>query len=197
MQVSKRYRYVDDYRTVSVMDERGKVRQRAIYIGEWVCMLIGEAEYAAFLLRVRMLSAAAAAGLIAALAVNHAAYEIMYVAVPLVIALFPAAYLIMGACSLQKKAAPMEKLHFIKGLQRVRHSSMGVFVMSCTVLLGKLVFRLLALFGVLTECGFSWEDTVFLLGMLTSAATSFVLYKMACKVKTELRPNEAHTSEPR
>ncbi|MBE5784791.1 MAG: hypothetical protein E7330_03240 [Clostridiales bacterium] len=197
MQVSRRYRYVDDYRAVSVMDARGKVRQKAIYIGEWVCPLVGEAEYTAFLQRARLLTAAAVAGLIAALAVNHAAYETMYVAVPLVMALFPAAYLIMGACSLQKKAAPMEKLHFIKGLQRVRHSAMGVFVMSCIVLLGKLVFRLLTLFGVLTRCGFRWQDGVFLFAMLASAAASFVLYKTCREVKTELRPNEAHTAEPR
>ncbi len=197
MQVSRRYRYVDDYRAVPVMDERGKVRQKSLYIGEWVCPLAGEAEYRLFLLRVRLLTAVAAAGIVSAIAVSHAAYEIMYVAVPMVMALFPASYLIMGACSLQKTAAPMEKLHYIKGLQRVARSSTGLFVFACIGLLGKTVFRALCLFGVLAGYGFAWEDAVFLLGMAACITASFFIHRASRALKTELRPNEAHSAEPR
>lgn len=197
MQVSRRYRYVEDYRTVPVMDEKGKVQQKALYTGEWVCLLADDAAYASFLRQVRLLTAAAAAGIVAALAVNHSAYEVMYVSVPLVMALFPLAYLIMGACSLQKKAVPMEKLQYIKGLQRVSHSAMGVLVMSIIVLLGKAVFRVLCMFGVLKGFGFVIADAVFLAGIAAAVLSAAVIKKRCTAMKTELRPNDAYSAKPR
>lgn len=196
MQVSRRYRYVDDYRTVSLMDEKGKVKQKVLYTGEWVCLLADEAAYKGFLLRVRVLTAAAAAGLIAALAVNHSAYEIMYVSVPLVMALFPLAYLIMGMFSLQKKAVPMEKLQYIKGLQRVNHSAMGVAVMSGIVLLGKVLFRVLCLCGVLEGFGFIFSDVIFLAGIAAGLFAGIAIKKSSASMKTERRPNDAYCAKP-
>jgi len=179
MQTSKRFRFVDDYEVVTVEGKHGRKRKKTVYIGDWIVIQDDSEAYKKKVMETRFAVAAVLVGLICAVAFNHSASRTMYVMIPMVCALFPALYLMVGLTELRTKPVPLENRQYEQGILRIKRSGMGVAVLCCITLVLFLLHLIFLLQDDIKRYSFCLADTGCLLGLVVAAACGFfVFYRM-------------------
>lgn len=187
MQTSKRFRFVDDYKVITVEGKHGRKRKKTVYIGDWIVIQDDSEAYKKKVMETRFAAAAVLVGLICAVAFNHSASRTMYVMIPMVCALFPALYLMVGLTELRTKPVPLENRQYEQGILRIKRSGMGVAVLSCITIAMFLLHLILLLQDDIKAYAFYLTDIGCVLGMSVAAACGLVAFHRMKSITTAVK----------
>ncbi|MDO4543642.1 MAG: hypothetical protein Q4C01_03725 [Clostridia bacterium] len=185
MQVSKRYRYTEDYETIPYVGANGRAKQKIRYIGKYVQIQNDEAEALKTLKLVRWLGIAAVALAAVAMVIEHSASRSLYVAAIMMLNLFPLAYMIMGGVAFPRKIEPMERIKYAHSISRVEHSALGLLIITAASIVGYVCF------WIFEGEKYMIEDAIFSINTPIVSCISFFIFKKLKSLKTELIPNDA------
>ena len=187
---SRRYRYTDDYRTVSYVDEKGKKRHDFIYTGKWFCVLNDAEEYRRIVWTVRAASFFSLAAAIAAMMILPGPANDKWFLVALAVSLFPLSYMVMGAVMLPGDLQPMESARYHRGVLRVRQSASFSLAVFAAAAAGLLVYWILAVAGRYDNAApFSFRDAVFAVCLILAAGSCFLIRGRMKRIRIEEREN--------
>ena len=183
-------RYVDDFVTELVEDDKGRTRKKTTYIGTWQVLREPGAKTLWMLIGAAAMSLASAGCVMTALLLPHAGAGDYPVMVPHLISLFPFLYQLMGAASLPYRQKPMRRDQYMHGFIRMQRSAVAILAMTAVGMLAAPVLRLIR------------SDWLFLKGdvfyfVLTAAALLFeggVLWILG-RIETAERPNGFYKPE--
>lgn len=135
-------KYVDDYKTELVTDERGKTRRKVVYIGIWYAIKNAGRKERIKLFTVLGLCLVAPCCLVGML-LNWNVADVWYtVVIPKAAALFPMLYLLMGASELPYKLKPMHRSKYYHSFIRISRSSVAVIAFVAISQIVELVYRI-------------------------------------------------------
>ena len=187
---NRRYRYTDDYKTVSHVDEKGKNRHDFIYTGKWFCILNNAEEYRRIVWTVRAASFLALAAAIAAMMILPGPANDKWYLVALAVSLFPLSYLAMGAVMLPGDLKPMESARYHRSVLRVKQSSAICLVFFAVAAAGLLVYWILAAAGKYGNAApYSFRDAVFALCLILAGGSCFLIRNGMKRIRVEEREN--------
>ena len=185
-----RYRYTDDYKTVSRVDEKGKKRHHLIYTGKWFLVMNGADEYHKTVRRVQAASLVSLAAVIVALLILPVPVNDKWYLVPLVISLFPLSYLAMGAVMLPQQVEPMESARYHRSILRVMQSSTLCFAALAASAAGLVVYWILAAAGKIgSATQYTIRDAVFAACLILTACFCLLIRNMMKRIRIEEREN--------
>ena len=185
-----RYRYTDDYKTVSRVDEKGKKRHHLIYTGKWFLVMNGADEYHKTVRRVQAASLVSLAAVIVALLILPVPVNDKGYLVPLVISLFPLSYLAMGAVMLPQQVEPMESARYHRSILRVMQSSTLCFAALAVSAAGLVVYWILAAAGKIgSATQYTIRDAVFAACLILTGCFCLLIRNMMKRIRIEEREN--------
>ena len=191
-----RYRYTDDYRTVSYVDEKGRSRKRFVYTGKWFCMLNDADEYRRIVLTVRAASFISLAAVLLAMLILPAPVNGKWYLVPVAVSLFPLSYQLMGAAALPGKPKPMESAGYHRSVRRVAQSSGFCFAVLAASVAGLLLYWILTASGSLKNgAPYTFRDAVFAVCLVLAAGACRFNGKEMKKIRIEERENNEDTPQ--
>ncbi len=124
-------------------DERGRIRRKAVYTGPWTLPRDSGAPTKARLWGTLVLCLLTVGLQVWMLVLNHSHDGEYWVMIPLLVGLFPALYLLMGATSLPFRCRPMRRDQYMHSFIRVSRSATAVGVFTLSGLLISLILRLI------------------------------------------------------
>ena len=137
----KEKRYRDDWAAEVSLDERsGKDRLTPIYRGTWYFLPVASRKSA--LRQTGLCFLAFLAGWVLFLLLDFPGTRVLYVFLPLALAVFPLVYWGMGLYTLARLPGKMTRLQKEKSLGRILHSSAGAGILAGTSFLGEMIFHL-------------------------------------------------------
>ena len=184
-----RYKYIKDYDLQTRLDTRGRERQTAVYKGPYFLPLHSDETF-----RMYRISVIAAAVLILGAAFvllffdRYTVYrhEGLYTLIPLTVALFPFAYMLLGFFRMPRKNERMQRDVYARSIRRIHRSSAGIAIFAGLSLILWLVYLIITRFTDLT----AW-DALFTGMMLLILACALFLFFFDRKLKFEVEPGEA------
>ena len=188
MPFSDSLKYLSDYKTELVTDEKGREKKRARYIGPWY-FITSEPEPS----RVKMI-VSLVLGILAAvchvfiLLNNSFTVCELPIMVPILLALFPLLYLIMGVSSLPFSLKPMHRDRHAHSFMRASKSSVAVAAMLFIGLAAFVIYRLVQKdFAIFP--GNIWLFMGLIVGEIVLA---LAVIRLLYTVEREERPNSAY-----
>ncbi len=184
-------KYVGDFEIVEVKDSKGRLKQKAIYKGNWT-VLRSPVRTAQIKLWGTLLAAVALLVLyFRMLLLTHLFAGRLLVMLPLLAGLFPGLYLVMGALALPFRGKPMRRDQFMHSFIRVPRSAVAVAVFAVVGALMSLVLR-----AVEGDWMFMREDWLFLILCAAVVMAAFGIIALMHTVDTDEKPNQAFKAEP-
>lgn len=138
----KEKRYMEDWKNVSRIDEKGKEIREPVYQGSWYILEEGT-DKKALALRAALPCGAFLALIILYFRLNFPGATVLYVFLPAALGLFPGLYWAMGAFGVMKAPEKMTRLQKENGIGRALRSSAGCAVFSLAAAAGDLILILL------------------------------------------------------
>ena len=133
-------KYVKDFEIVEVLDDRGRMRRRALYKGNW--FILRDWDNALIYLLVILAFSLITVGLyVWMLLLTHLVSGQLWVMIPLLAGALPCLYLLMGALSLPLKGKPMRRDQYMHSLIRVSRSATAMIVFVVIGSVAALIFR--------------------------------------------------------
>ncbi|MBR6109498.1 MAG: hypothetical protein IKQ36_07145 [Clostridia bacterium] len=177
-------KYVSDYKTETVTDDKGRERKRARYIGPWYVITTEPGPS-----RARMIAALALGVIAAALHVfmllhTHYGMGEYPVLIPTLFALFPLMYMLMGLVSLPFGLKPMHRDRHQHSFMRASKSGVAVALMQGVSFIAVFIYRFAE-----GDLWFRPEDWVYIGAMVLEAACIIVMIRLLYNVEREEKPN--------
>ena len=170
----RRYKPMDDYTVQVQLDSRGRERQVPVYIGPYLLPQHSDEQYRTFRIAVIICAALILGASFVLLFFNTYAvyrYEGLYTLIPLTIALFPFAYLLIGFFRMPRANGRMQRDVYGRSVRRIRRSSMAVAICAALSLILWLVFLIAIHFT-----GLTWWDGLYTGMMLLILACGLFLF---------------------
>ena len=185
----KRYKPMNDYTVQTRLDTRGREKQVPVYIGPYLRALHSES----FFRRFRILVIAAMVVILASALVllsfdRYAVYpnEGLYTLIPLIIALFPFVYLLMGFFRLPKTDGRIQRDTYVRSVLRILRSSAAIAIAAALSVVLWIVFLFLIHFQ-----GLSWWDALFAGALLAILVLGLLVFLESRKLRYEMEEAEA------
>ena len=183
-------KYVDDFKTELVRDEKGKLRKKTTYIGVWTVLRESGKKTLLQLITAAILSGLCGIFLVWILLLTHASSGSLFVILPLAAALFPALYAIMGAFSLPYRQKPMRRDQYMHSFVRMQRSAVAILAFVAVGIVCSFGYRI-----VHSDWLFFAEDATFL-----GLAFSVIVYCVGVlwllgRIETAEYPNSACQNE--
>ena len=185
----KRYKTINDYTIRVQLDARGRERQVPVYIGPYFCPLHTDEDYKRFRLSVIIGSVLIlAASFVLLFFDGYAVYphEALYTLIPLILGLFPFAYMVMGFARMPRANGKMQRDVYARSVRRIFRSSIAIAVCAAASIVLFLVFLFTVKGVVLT-----WWDALFVAAILIVLGSGLVVYLLARKLSYESEGGEA------
>ncbi|MBO4886745.1 MAG: hypothetical protein J5589_00330 [Firmicutes bacterium] len=183
-------RYVNDFQTEDVIDEKGKTRKKITYIGTWNVFRDTGRGTLIKLVSSAVLSILATVFAFKVLLMQHAFGGEYVVMVPFMVLLFPMFYLLMGAISLPYRRKPMRRDEYMHGMIRMQRSSVAIIAFAGVGTIASFILR-----AVRNDWLFLKEDWLFLVfAILIIACCGGILWVLQSLELAEL-PNKAFAQE--
>ncbi len=185
-----RMKYVEDFRTELIEKENGKIVKKVTYLGEWT-VLNDTGARTLWKLISAAVSAVLTGGFLAwGLLTTHASSGSFLVVIPLVMALFPALYLLFGAASLPYRRNPMRRDQVMHGITRMQRSSVAVIVFAGAAILMSILYRIIN-----KDWAFFKEDWLFLVRIAAAIICCIGILVLLGSIETRQKPNDAFPNE--
>lgn len=173
METMAKKSYADDYETVITTDEKGNDKKTAIYRGDYFEFVNDEED----ILRFKQISILLVAVIIvlhigAGFVNNRGMYQ-FYVALPYVIAFLPLIYLTMEVLRLPKEKRKFRRDEIGLSFDRMKPTSIILFILLVIGLLGESAFLLVGEFGNQNEL----EYLFFALEFLEVASVYYLIFR--------------------
>ena len=185
-------KYVSDFKVAEETDARGRLRRRAVYVGPWTMMRDTGPSVKARLWAALVLAFALAGCLVWTVVLNHAASSLAAVMLPLLAALFPTLYLLMGALSLPLRCRPMRRDQYMHSFIRMSRSALAIAVLTFAGLVMAFIHR-----AIRGEWTFTPGDWRFTGGCTGIAAAALVIIFLLRSIDLMERENSAYDGQPR
>ena len=160
-------KYINDYETELVEDAKGRYRKRVKYIGPYIHFNESLKTLRIKFIIADMFAILTALLLVGANRVPHTTGGWLFTMLPLLAALFPGLYLIMGVFSLPMNGKPMQRDRYMHSMIRAFRSSAAIIVFMIVVLISGLVYRLL-----MSDWEFLKGDIIFMICVIMAAFLS-------------------------
>ena len=185
----KRYRYLNDYTVRVQLDTRGREKQIPVYIGPYFRPLHSDEFYRTF--RISVIVAAVliiAAAFVILFFDTYAVYpnEGLYTLIPLTMALFPYAYLLLGFFRLPRANKRLQRDEYARSVRRIMRSSMAIAICAGLSLILWIIFLIAIHFQ-----GLSWWDGLYTAAILIVAGAGLLIFFMSRKLRYEEEAAEA------
>ena len=187
-------RYVTDYRVVEYTNEKGKIKRRAEYIGQWYVPLITEQTQRRMHIVFWIVSIIVFLVNAGALMLPYAADDQLYVVLPVALSLFPGLYLIMALFAQPKIGRRMERMQYEHAYLRIGRSSVAIMVLDGVGTIGAIIYDALCL-AHKTEKTLGIYDALFLGAMLLMIGLSVYLFITARKMEFTFEENMFETEK--
>lgn len=180
-------KYVSDYKTETVTDDKGRERKRARYIGPWY-VITTEPKSS----RIRMIVSLVLGVLAAVCHVmlplqTHYGMNKYPVLVPIVLALFPLMYMLMGLFSLPFSMKPMHRDRNAHSFMRASKSGVAVAAMILVAFIALFVYRIAE-----GDFLFLAGDWIFTALCVAEIALIIVIIVLLYNIEREEKPNSHH-----
>ncbi len=180
-------KYVDDYKTELVTDEKGRKKRRTRYVGPWYFVTSEPGSARTKMIAALVLGVGAAfCHVMMPLQVHYGASKYP-VLVPILLALFPALYLMMGLASLPFKLKPMHRDRHAHSFMRASRSGVAVAAMLAVGFIALFVYRI-----VDGDFIFFSGDWLFMGLCVTEIVLVIVILRLLYTIDREERPNSAY-----
>ncbi len=165
-------KYSEDYDLVETIDDKGRVKRKAVYSGNYYEITVDEESLVKFKKSSLLLLAGILLSHISVGFINNQGMNQFYVIFPYVIVFFPLMYLISGILSL-----PWEKRNYIRSeiglsFDRMKSSSMALITFLGLGIFGELVFLI---FGAKAD-DYLLEFLHLFLDIFTTAAVYYIIH---------------------
>ena len=134
-------KYIDDYETELIRDEKGKYKKKVTYIGPYIPFNepISKVRIKFILSDILSLAVCAATGY--ASLIRHTTGGWLLTVLPLMVSLLPCLYLIMGAVSLPMSGKPMQRDRYMHSIIRCFRSCAAIGILDVMVILSDILYR--------------------------------------------------------
>jgi len=187
MAFSDSLKYVDDYKAETVIDEKGREKKRARYVGPWYFITSDERSSRTRMIVSAVLGFVAAACHVYLVLTNHYGVNKYPVILPKLLALFPLLYLGMGLASLPFGLKPMHRDKHVHSFMRASKSAIAVALMVGVSLAAILIYRI-----VEGDFLFLTDDWLLLGISVAEIAALIAVIRLLYTVEREERPNSAY-----
>lgn len=136
-------KYVDDYQVETYVNEAGKTKKRAKYVGIWTCFAKDDETASVKLWVARALGLLLLACLMMVELVPNSAETSYLVVVPLALALLPLLYMAMGIFCLPFNRKPMRRDVHAHSFIRIGRSALAIIIFCGVSLIGRMIFHLM------------------------------------------------------
>ena len=134
-------RYIDDYDTDLVEDEKGKYRKKVVYTGPMIPIMSDPKSVRARLLAVIPMVLANAAAVVYAAFMKHASVSWVLTNTLLIGVMFPSFYMIMALLHLPYSGKPMQRDGYMHGMIRMFRSAGAVMVVQIAGFVNDFFYR--------------------------------------------------------
>lgn len=136
-------KYIEDYETELIQDEKGKYRKKVTYIGPYIPFdePVGRVRLKFILSDILTLAVCAATGY--ASLVRHTTGGWLLTVLPLMVSLLPCLYLVMGAISLPMSGKPMKRDRYMHSIIRCFRSCGALVILDVVVILSDILYRVM------------------------------------------------------
>ncbi len=191
--IGRRFRYTDDYKSITKLGAGGRKENELIYVGRWIHILNGERELSRIVLLMRIMAGIALVSVVGAVLVLPLPMTHKWYLPVLIFSLFPIAYQIMGAVKLPGKPAYMERAKFDKSVKRAGNASLFALIVTGLSILGLAAYWIVGAFVEIEGAQpYSVRDGVYALLAAAAAAAELVSYLQFRKISTETVENSAY-----
>ena len=183
-----RYKYIKDYDLQTRLDTRGRERQTAVYKGPYFLPLHSDETYRRFRISVIVCAALILCAAFVLLFFNHYTvyrHEGLYTLIPLTIALFPFAYMLLGFFRMPRKNERMQRDVYARSIRRINRSAIGIAIFAGLSLILWLVYLIINRFTDLT----AW-DALYTCMMLLILACGLYIFFLDRKLSFEVEEGE-------
>ena len=134
-------KYIEDYETELIQDEKGKYRKKVTYVGPYIPFdePAGRVRLKFILTDILALAVCAATGY--ASLVRHTTGGWLLTVLPLMVSLLPCLYLIMGAISLPMSCKPMKRDRYMHSIIRCFRSCGALVILDIAIILSDILYR--------------------------------------------------------
>ena len=183
-------KYVNDYKTETYTDKKGRLRKKAVYVGTW--FVIGDEPEKA---RAKVFSAAllgvlAVALLVAIQLLYYSGHAELYVSVPRLLALFPALYLMMGVSYFPFRLKPMHRDRYMHSFIRASRSGVAVLAMTVVSLIAAGIYRI-----VMKDWVFLKGDWIYIALSIAMFSSIGLMLWLLYSVDVDEKPNSHYKDE--
>ncbi|MBR6381714.1 MAG: hypothetical protein IKS07_08600 [Lachnospiraceae bacterium] len=176
------YRYIDDYETELVEDEKGRYRKKVTYVGPLIRITGDIPSARRIFLLTDLLSVLVMGALLTAAFVRHTTGGWLLTVLPLMISLFTGAWLVMGAFALPLSGKPMRRDRYMHSMIRCFRSCGAVLVLMAVLIASELLYR-----GRNGDWMFLRGDFCFLGCIFAAAAMAFGIIRLLRLVPVDER----------
>lgn len=172
-------KYAGDYELVVKEDEKGRLKKSAVYKGIYFEVVPDERTLKKFkrnslLLLVIIITAFLTGGFL-----NNNGMRMFYIAIPWAAAFLPLYFLAYGIIRLPDKKRKLRRDEIELSFDRMKKSSIGLFILLCMVVVGEIVF----LVGFARE-GLNLEYT-YLIAQALAAIAVFVIIRLQIPMEVQ------------
>lgn len=175
-------KFIDDYDTELVTDEKGKVRKKVTYIGPYIPIKTDIKVCRALFILIDILSLASTALILFACVIRHTTGSWLVTMMPLLLSLFPSLYLLSGCILLPMSGAPMKRDRYMHSVIRVFRSSSGIDILMAVVLLAEVAYR-----AIFRDWLFLRGDIRFLVYIVGAAIINVIIIVLLRRVDLDER----------
>ena len=184
----KRYKPMNDYTVQTQLDTRGREKQVPVYIGPYLRAFHSDAFYRRFRILVLVSMVLILASALVLLSFDsYAVYpnDGLYTLIPLIIALFPFVYLLLGFIRLPRENGRVQRDTYVRSVLRIRHSCAAIAIAAALSVVLWIVFLFIIHFQ-----GLSWWDALFAGALLIVLCSSLLVFLESRKFSYELEETE-------
>lgn len=134
-------RFVDDYAVEKYTDEKGRTKEKVVYIGPLLPIRGEAASVHRRAIIAAVISVLQAAALCYCEFLSHTSAWWIPVAIPLAAALFPELYLVMGLFSLPYRCMELKRDSYTRGIIRVFKSAAGAGILTAVSYIADWAYR--------------------------------------------------------
>ncbi|MCR4616704.1 MAG: hypothetical protein K5669_00790 [Lachnospiraceae bacterium] len=167
-------KYIDDYETDLVKDEKGKLHKKVRYIGPYIPLKSDIGISRARFIIVDILSLIITGLTVASCLMRHTTGGWLLTMLPILISLFPCLYLISGCTLLPMSGKPMKRDRYMHSIIRIFRSCGGLVVLMIAVLVSEVIYRLIQKDWIFLKGDYMFLGFVLAI-VIGAVATIFVL----------------------